>query len=123
MAANGWDDTGSFPSLSPAQLRMWGTALAGLCGAGVGVTFGLAWVAFSDGDTAIGIAIVALSVLIAGVMVFLILQARVIAQLLEVKNPRHSLATIERRLLAVELEIGELTRSDPAGVEADLPTG
>lgn len=116
-----WDDTGTFPALSAVQLRGWALALAGLCGAGIGVTSGLAWRRFEAGDNEMALTIVALSVLLAAVMLFLVLQARVIAQLIERRSNRgHRHGALERRLLALEFEVAA-SRSDRATTAEPTP--
>lgn len=101
----GSGDTGSFPAVTADQLRLGGTVLAGLAGAGVGVAGGLAWREFERGEVDIALALGCFALLLSAVMLFLVLQARVVAQLIELREGVQDVGAIERRLLAVEYEL------------------
>lgn len=101
-------DTGNFPALSPGQLRGAATVLAGLAGAGVGTMMGVAYLLWESGESRLAIAVGVVSLILTLVLLFLVVQARVIAQLIEHRPafPGHVLErrfyALERRLLAVE---------------------
>lgn len=119
---SGSGDTGSFPAVTAEQLRLGGTVLAGLAGAGIGVTGGLAWREFRRGEVELALAIACFAVLLSTMMLFLVLQARVIAQLIERRSDTRDVGALERRLLAVEFELSARADAESEPTPEDLPT-
>lgn len=100
-------DTGSFPALTPGQLRGAATLLAGLAGAGVGTMVGVAYLLWDSGESRLSIAVGVVSLILTLVLLFLVLQARVVAQLIEHRPPLSGHA-LERRLYAIERRLVEV---------------
>lgn len=105
-------DTGRFPALSADQLRLGATLLAAVAGAGVGLMLGLAYQLVTRGDGELAAAMLGTAVVLGLVLLFLVLQTRVIAQLVELRFD-HEHRDLERRLLALEVDAGARALDGP----------
>ena len=105
--------------LTPDQLRTASTVIAGVAGAGVGLMIGMTYRLFSAGDRDVAILTAVLTALLLLTLGFLILQSRVLAQLVE-QGTFYSHAAVndlDRRIGIIERELSELGRrtGPPAG--------
>lgn len=100
---------------SPLRLRQAAIAVAAVAGAGVGILLGLAWRLASSGERDLALVVLVAAVLITSSVFFLLLQARAIAALLDLRN--HADASISSRLTALEAHLPARNRigSDAAG--------
>ncbi len=98
--------------LTPDQLRTASTVVAGATGAGVGLTIGMTYRLFASGNRDLAILTAVLTVLLLLALGFLVLQARVVAQLVE-QGTFYSHAAVndlDRRIGIIEGELAQVER-------------
>lgn len=100
------------------RLRHGATAVVGIAGAGTGLSLGVVTRLMLQGERALGLGILGLTVVVALVLLFTGFQAHLLARVVEAGGEHHH-PDLSRRLLGLEAAIAAIERQAPAALDVE----